>query len=133
MGGYGGSSLPILNMNHTALRVMDVKKAFHFYHEVLELPVVRIIGPEESPRIVFLQGIELSGRRPEDESTDCFSHLGLEVSDIKEVVEELKKKGIVFDTEVRDIKFEEEGKAVKITFFKDPDGNRVELVEWRDL
>ena len=62
-----------------------------------------------------------------------FNHLGLEVCKIEEVYKELKGKGIEFDTPVRDIRFEEEGKAVKLTSFKDPDGNRIELVEWRDL
>jgi len=120
-------------MNHTSLRVKDVKKSFQFYHEVLGLPVERTIGTKESPRIVFLQGIELSHRRPEDDNTGCFNHLGIEVSNIEEVVKALKEKGVVFDTEIRDITFEEEEKAVKITFFRDPDGNKVELVEWRDL
>ena len=120
-------------MNHTALRVKDMNEAFHFYHEVLKLPIVRTIGPDDNPRIVFLQGIELSRIRPEDQSGVSFSHLGLEVSRIEEVYEELKKRGVVFDGPVRDIKFEEERKAVKVAFFRDPDGNRVELVEWRDL
>ena len=125
--------MSILNMNHTSLHVEDVKRAYLFYNEVLGLDVVRIIGSEESPRIVFLQGIELSKKRLDEESAGCFSHLGLEVENIEEVVKELERKGVVFETEIRDIKFEEERKAVKITFFRDPDGNRVELVEWRDL
>ena len=120
-------------MNHTALRVKDVKKTFHFYHEVLGLPIVRIIGSKKNPRLVFLQGIELSGIKSGEENLGSFSHLGLEVSNIEEVYDELTEKGIEFETPVRDIKFEEEGKAVKITSFKDPDGNRVELVEWRTL
>ena len=120
-------------MNHTALRVKDVKNAFHFYHEVLGLPIVRIIGPKKKPRLVFLQGIELSSIKSGEENKGSFSHLGLEVNNIEEVYKELKEKGIKFETPVRDIKFEEEGKAVKITSFKDPDGNRVELVEWRPL
>jgi len=124
--------LPILNMNHTALRVKDVKKANQFYHDILKLPTIRTIGPSDNPRLVFLQGLELSQIRPEQGSVS-FSHLGLEVSKIEEVYEELKKKGVVFDGPVRDVKFEAEKKAVKVAFFNDPDGNRVELVEWRDL
>ena len=125
--------MPILNMNHTSIRVKDLEKSFHFYHEVLGLPVVRRIGPEANPRIVFLQGLELSRAGPEEESSGGFSHLGLEVSNIEAVYEELKEKGVPFDVPVREIRFEDEGKAVKIAFFRDPDGNRIELVEWRDL
>jgi catechol 2,3-dioxygenase-like lactoylglutathione lyase family enzyme len=120
-------------MNHTALRVKDMKKAFQFYHETLRLPVVRTIGPEDNPRVVFLQGIELSRVRPEDAGGASFSHFGLEVDGIEEACDKLKKRGIAFEGPVRDIKFEEERKAVKVAFFRDPDGNRVELVEWRNL
>lgn len=124
--------MPILNMNHVAVRVRDVKKGFHFYHEILKIPTVRVIGPDDDPRMVFLQGLELSQIKPEHSGV-TFSHLGLEVSKIEEVYEELMKKGIVFDGPVRDVKFEKEKKAVKIAFFNDPDGNKVELVEWRNL
>ena len=56
--------MPILNVNHTALRVKNLKKALNFYHEVLGLPIVQIIGSKNEPKIVFLQGIELSGIKP---------------------------------------------------------------------
>ncbi len=119
-------------MNHVAVRVRDVKKAFHFYHEILKIPTVRIIGTDNDPRTVFLQGLELSQINPEERDVSL-SHLGLEVSNIEEVYEELMKKGVVFDGPVRDVKFEKEKKAVKVAFFNDPDGNKVELVEWRNL
>ena len=124
--------MSILNVNHAALRVRDLKKAVHFYRDLLGIPTARIIGPVEDPRIVFLQGIELSAVQPGSEEAG-FSHLGLEVRHIEKVCEELKGKGITFDTPLRDVTFDEEGKAVKIITFKDPDGNRVELVEWRNL
>lgn len=123
--------MPILNMNHTSIRVKDLNKAYQFYKEVLGLPVVRIIGSEKDPRLVFLEGIELS--KSENKEELGFSHLGLEVENIEEVCKDLTKKGVNFESTLRDIEFKEEGKAVKIIFFKDPDGNRVELVEWRDL
>jgi len=112
--------------------VKDVRRAYRFYHETLKLPIDRIIGSESSPRVVFLQGVELSQARPE-QGPAGFSHLGLQVERIEEVCEDLRKKGIVFEGPVRDVKFEDEKKAVKVAFFTDPDGNRVELVEWRDL
>ncbi|MCJ7610021.1 VOC family protein [Candidatus Bathyarchaeota archaeon] len=124
--------MPLRGMNHAALRVKDVKRAYMFYHDTLELPIDRIIGSQSSPRIVFLQGVELSQARP-DQGPAGFSHLGLVVERIEEVYEELRKKGIVFEGPVRDVRFEDEKKAVKVAFFSDPDGNRVELVEWRDL
>ena len=122
-----------LNLNHLAICVKDMKKAYKFYNKVLGLPVVRITGTEENPQRVTLQGLELSIIRPESEDAGGFSHVGFEVSNIEKIYEALKEKGVVFDMPVRDIKMEAEGKAVKIVFFRDPDGNRIELVEWRDL
>lgn len=122
-----------INLNHLALRVKDLKKVYDFYHKVLGLTVVRITGTEDNPRRVTLEGLELSPIRPLSEDTEGFSHVGFEVSNIEKIYEELKQKGVLFDMPVRDIKMEAEKKAVKILFFRDPDGNRIELVEWRDL
>lgn len=124
--------MPILNMNHTAFLVKDVNASFHFYHDVLNIPIVRLVGPESNPQIVFLQGLELTQMKQENGNAS-FDHIGLEVSNIEEVYERLSKNGIVFDAPIKDVILEVEKKAVKIAYFSDPDGNKVELVEWRNL
>jgi catechol 2,3-dioxygenase-like lactoylglutathione lyase family enzyme len=123
--------LPILNMNHTGIKVKDLKKAFHFYNKVLNIPKVQVIGPEDNPEYVFLQGLELKQKRLEDGEVS-FTHVGFEVSNIEEVYEELKKN-VVFKGPIKDKKFVKEKKAVKFASFTDPDGNIVEIVEWRNL
>jgi catechol 2,3-dioxygenase-like lactoylglutathione lyase family enzyme len=119
--------LPILNMNHTGIKVKDLKKAFHFYNKVLNIPKVQVIGPEDNPKYVFLQGLELKQKRPEDREVS-FIHVGFEVCNIEEVYEELKKN-VVFKGPIKDRKFVNEKKAVKFASFTDPDGNIVEIVE----
>ena len=132
------SKTPKISTNHISFRVKDLKESFHFYHEVLQLPIIRIIGPKDNPRLVFLQGLELSQLRPGEEwippgKTGFFGHIGLEVENIEEWIKRLEAKGIEFTTRFRDVKFEAEKKAVKVSFFLDPSGIPLELVEWRDL
>jgi len=45
----------------------------------------------------------------------------------------LDQAGVQFTTRFRDVKFEEEKMAVKVSFFLDPNGIPLELVEWRQL
>ncbi|MFQ6074506.1 MAG: VOC family protein [Candidatus Bathyarchaeia archaeon] len=132
------SERPRISTNHISIRVKDLQEAFRFYHEVLQLPIVRIIGPEDNPRLIFLQGLELSQRKPEEawvppDKTGFFDHIGFEVENIEEWIERLEAEGVQFTLRFRDIRFEEEKKAVKVSFFLDPSGIPLELVEWREL
>ena len=54
-------------------------------------------------------------------------HFAFEVKDIDAEFKELTAKGIKFHIEPR--LFPDESPAVKLAFFKDPDGNDLELVE----
>ncbi len=127
-----------LATNHLSLKVKDLQAAFQFYHHLLQLPIVRIIGPPDNPRLIFLQGLELSQLRPGDEwvpppKTGFFGHIGFEVENIDAWIERLEAAGVQFTTRFRDVKFEDEKLAVKVSFFLDPSGIPLELVEWRTL
>ncbi len=124
--------MPILNMIHTGIKVKDLKTTAHFYNEVLKVPKVLVIGPDDNPEYVFLQGLEFKQKAPKDENVS-FTHIGFEVSNIEEVYEELKKKGVAFKRPIENKVFEPEKKAAKVASFYDPDGNTVEIVEWRNL
>ena len=129
---------PKLSTNHLSLKVKDLQASFRFYHHVLQLPVVRIIGPKDNPRLIFLQGLELSQVGPDDEwvpppKTGFFGHIGFEVENIDAWIERLEAEGVQFTLRFRDVKFEDEKMAVKVSFFLDPSGIPLELVEWRTL
>ena len=127
-----------MSMNHISLRVKNLQESFRFYHEILGLPVVRIIGPLENPRLIFLEGLELSQLKPDQESVDpdqtgFYGHIGFEVQDIEQWIKKLEEQGVQFTLKFRDVIFKEEKHAVKVSFFTDPDNIPLELVEWRKL
>jgi len=127
-----------LSTNHISLKVKDLQASFRFYHEILQLPIVRIVGPKDNPRIIWLQGLEISQIRPDAErvppsKTGFFDHIGFEVENIEAWIERLEEAGVHFTRRFGDIKFEDEKLGLKLSFFLDPDGISCELVEWRNL
>ena len=55
-------------------------------------------------------------------------HIGFELDDLEAFCEQLKAKGIEFDTEYREI----DNIQLKIAFITDPSGVRIELTEGYD-
>ncbi len=127
-----------LSTNHISLKVKDLQESLRFYNQLLQLPIERIIGPKDNPRLIFLKGLELSQIQPDDEwvpplKTGFFGHIGFEVEDIDAWIKRLEAEGVQFTLRFRDVKFENEKMAVKVSFFLDPSGIPLELVEWRNL
>lgn len=127
-----------LATNHISLKVKDLQVSFRFYHEILQLPIVRTVGPTDNPRVIWLQGIEISQIRPDDEHVPSsqpgfFGHIGFEVENIEAWIDKLEAEGVQFTRRFDDIKFEDEKLGLKLSFFLDPDGISCELVEWRNL
>jgi lactoylglutathione lyase len=127
-----------LSTNHISLKVKDLQASFRFYHELLQLPIVRMVGPKDNPRIIWLQGLDISQIRPDVESvpppkTGFFGHIGFEVENIEAWIERLEVAGVQFTRRFGDVKFEDEKLGLKLSFFLDPDGISCELVEWRNL
>ena len=105
--------------SHTAFRVKDMDKCVKFYTEVLGLPVTRVIGEPDNPRIVFLPGLELvQDDSLEREECRGLVHVGMKVDNPEVAVAELKAQGV---------KFQERAKPMP-AFFEDPEGNVVEFV-----
>lgn len=125
-----------VTFDHAALKVKNLKVSFKFYHEILGIPLVRIIGSGDNHMLIFLQGLELSQRnKTEKMAQKCcnFDHIGIGVKDIEKVVKNLKGKGVKFASPTRKKRFEEIKKEVKLATFYDPDGIKIELLEWKDL
>ncbi len=127
-----------LSTNHISLKVKNLQESFRFYHKILQLPIIRIVGPKDNPRIIWLQGLEISQIKPDDErvpptKTGFFGHIGFEVENIEAWIERLEAEGVQFTRRFGDVKFEDEKLGLKLSFFLDPDGISCELVEWRNL
>jgi len=111
--------------HHIALRTPDFSRAKAFYTEILGLPVAAEMPGREC---VFIDiggtTIELTGAKDQEPGAPgAFAHLAFQVDDVDATWAELKAKGVSFFIEPRD------AGAMRIAFFRDPDGNPLELFQ----
>lgn len=124
----------ILGMSHLALKVENMEKSLHFYCDLLGFQhAFDIKDKNDQPWIEYVkvgtgQFIELfhDGKNKQEELPDRIGvdHLCLEVTDIDDLAIELQRKGIEIDGKPR--------KALDNNYqfwIKDPDGNRIELMQ----
>ncbi|MDR2517265.1 MAG: VOC family protein [Spirochaetaceae bacterium] len=113
---------------HITLRVRDLEKSLAFYQGVLGLPVVRRLGGPNGP--VFLgetagPTIELIGGA-EDPRFAGFS-IGFTVDSLAEAEKRLEEAGF---SRIRGPL--SPNPSVVFSFFGDPDGVEIQLVEYRN-
>ena len=123
-----------LTSHHIALKSPNYEQAKTFYTETLGFPIVGQI-PGSTAVFIDIGGttIELSEGPPmpdQEPPESGLIHLAFEVDDVDEVYNELVQKGVEFFVEPTT------AGEVRIAFFYDPDGNRLELfccpaLSWR--
>lgn len=116
---------------HIGIYAKDPVGLSNWYMDKLGFKVIRTLEKEGRPPIYFLKGeggavleilpTNLSTEK-RDLSTPGFSHLGLIIDDFKESQSMLKEKGVFLEN-VR-----ETSNGWTIAYFKDPEGNQLELV-----
>ena len=119
--------------NHVALKVKDFDTSLRFYHTTMGLPIVRKMGPADNPRSIFVPGIQLTRQteEPGPQPYGIFDHVGIAVDNIEDVCARLDRAGYQADTPLNKRVFPELGnRELLMAFYRDPDGNRVELVHW---
>ena len=117
-----------LKAHHIALRARDYAAMRSFYTEMLGLPILgQIPGRNAGQDILFLdiggttiELISAEGAEP-GKPTTGFAHLAFEVDDVDATYEALKAKGVSFHVEPRGVG------DIRLAFFRDPDGNELEL------
>ncbi|MBW2057527.1 MAG: VOC family protein [Deltaproteobacteria bacterium] len=145
----------LTGIHHVGIIVNDLDKSLHFYQEVLGArflyraeaargEVEKEVGvPGAETRLAVLKlgkdTIELVEYvnpkiRPGvlSAATVGTLHMAIEVDDIDAEVERLKGKGVEFNAAPKVIE-EGENKGWVWTYFRDPDGCQLELVENRNL
>lgn len=123
-------------MAHVSIGVTDLDRSISFYRDTLGMTVT---GRRELPTgvmLVTLSGgndteveltyIPTAGERAPVDPAIGLRHIAFFVSDIDESVATLKAKGIAFHREPSP-----KGSAIRVAFFRDPDGVDIELVEKR--
>lgn len=120
----------ILHTHHIAIYTTNFKRLYEFYTQTLGMPQ---IGAFEGYNIIFLAAgsttIELIEHNAADDvrGTLGWNHLALEVADIDTAHAELLARGVWFDGPPFD--FPPGVPRARVAFFKDPDGNVLELVQ----
>jgi len=120
-----------MKLEHFGIYAHDTKALADWYCEMLGFSVVRTIEKQGRPPIYFLtvgDGGEieiLPTKEPRSERTlnqAGFSHIGLIVDDFEKAEDALREKGATLEG-VR-----ETSTGWKIGYFKDPEGNLLEIV-----
>jgi len=114
--------------HHIAVLTAHFEEMREFYVKTLGMP---IRGAFEGYNIVFVDAgstaIEIVENAGERAPEDSWRHLALEVPDIDAAYNELLLKGVPFHVPPKD--FPPAAPKVRIAFFRDPDGNELELVQ----
>ena len=127
--------LKLNQIHHVAIICADYEKSKHFYTDVLGLKIIREVYRKE--RLSYKLDLEVGNQyqielfsfpNPPERTSHpeaCgLRHLAFEVDEIIQAVDYIKQKGI----SVEPIRIDEfTGK--RFTFFADPDGLPIELVE----
>jgi methylmalonyl-CoA epimerase len=127
---------PTIRFDHVAITVQDMDRAVAFYRDLLGLEVLGQLFLEDGTiKLVFLRSgggcVELFEYRDQDAATAVgvpdtvggFKHLALQTDDVDGVAARLKAAGVAFTLEPLDAVG-----GVRLAFFRDPDGNLLELV-----
>ncbi len=118
--------------NHVCLKVRDLDAALGFYRDLIGLPVLRTLGPADGLRFVWLPGLQLA-RQTEDPGPNpygVFDHVGIAVQNLDAIRERLDAAGCPIERPHNRLHFAEIGRDVVTIFYRDPDGNLVELLQW---
>jgi glyoxylase I family protein len=117
--------IAVTHIDHCSVLVTDVAKARRFYGELLGLR--EIPAPKEFDFVALwydLGGTYLHLLLKDKPDTISPRHFCLHVSDIEEARRDLGDKGVAIDETVAIA-------AADRFFVRDPDGNRIELLQWR--
>ncbi|WP_020471561.1 VOC family protein [Zavarzinella formosa] len=116
--------LPVTHIDHCSVIITDVAAARRFYGEQLGLR--EIPAPKEFDFIAVwydLGGTYLHLLLKPERDTISPRHFCLHVSDIRLAREHVRKQGLAMDETVKIA-------AADRFFVRDPDGNRVEILQW---
>ena len=119
--------------NHAAIRVTDIATGLRFYNELLGLPIERRRGPAENPDVVWMPGVQILRRAQEipDDQFGVLDHIGIAVKNLDAICKRLDAAGCAIERPRNRLHFAEVGRDVITIFYRDFDGNIVELLEWQ--
>ena len=120
---------------HIALVVSDCEKSAQFYSSVLDFSI-RKRDTTQLFKVVFLKAgplvlelLEYLDSAPDHSGRGGYDHLAFRVPDLTSAVASLQAHGIEFETAQPRQAFD----GSQIMFFRGPDGERIELVQPKNV
>lgn len=121
---------------HTMLRVSDLERSIKFYTDILGMQLLRKKNYTEGRFTLAFLGynnekessvLELTHNWDvtEYELGNAFGHIAIEVEDVYQACEQIKKLGGIITREAGPMK----NSTTVLAFIKDPDGYMIELLE----
>lgn len=124
----------LLGLAHIGILVADADKSKDFYLNTLRFDFKAEHTLDNGARLIFLDAgscqielVALPGHMPKPEGV--VSHIAIECNNIEAWVEELKAKGVPFESDSVGVMANLLGGAKNI-FLAGPDGERIELWEY---
>jgi glyoxylase I family protein len=126
----------IHGFHHVAMRVRNIEKSVDFYVNSLGLKKAKEWGEVGNRAIMFDAGngnyIEVFEGLTEDRGSDQIIHFALRVDNCDQITEQVRAAGATITTEPKDVDIPTNPQyPVRISFFKGPDGEVVELFQER--
>jgi catechol 2,3-dioxygenase-like lactoylglutathione lyase family enzyme len=114
---------------HCALWTRDFDRMVDFYENVVGLP--RILT---TPNWTLFPLVQLfRPREGHNPGPSSLNHVGISVTNLDEIVAQLEAHGVEFEKPLQryhvPAQYEQPEMSARWVFFRDPDGNRVELLE----
>ncbi|MCL4541041.1 MAG: VOC family protein [Chloroflexi bacterium] len=120
--------------HHVAIRVKDMRTMMHFYGGVLGLPYIRELAGDPLPKVVWYQAVQLIASSSDDDPrSGVMDHLAISVLNIDEITARIESAGIPLEAPIAHQDVPAISLHLDNVFFRDPEGNRVELVQWVPL
>jgi catechol 2,3-dioxygenase-like lactoylglutathione lyase family enzyme len=128
-------------LGHTCIRVRDIDRTVQFYNGLLGMPIVERRDPEPPGTRMAALGsqenyLEVFQLRPDQKVAEDvdpqalrLNHFCLWVEGMEELEKRAAAAGSAFLNPIRSSP-SWVGAAIKVGWVLDPDGNRVELLEW---
>ena len=121
--------MQVTGTHRIALFTSDLARLRAFYVGTLGLPQV---GAFPGGKVIFIDAgstaIELLARDAwTDSDTGNWQHLAFEVASVDDAYAELTAKGMAFHVTPKNVP--EDAPLARIAFFRDPDGNNLELFQ----
>lgn len=117
------------SFNHVAVEVKDLHSALHFYMDILglsELPMPKGVKENGISWLDMGNDLALHIVQKEDAAPGKTAHIAIRIDDVNQWQKYLISRNIdIYQPQV-------EIYAAERIFIKDPSGNRLELVKWRE-